>query len=432
MAISLPQTPDGDQYEDLVAATLRVLGYFVETRLTLREDNKEVLELDVVATPAGEQSVERTLYEAKKDGFHFSNLFKLFGQRIYLAIERACIVSLIPGPLRYLPVFEAKGEEIGVRVCHFGLDSSATTLAPARNMVTDEERERLAFVAWYQQIARRLAIHALLTECNTRVGNKVCDNARDYLFNVRTSFFQKTPLARAEALYNAYFNHERLSGDALAIMAQEEKVSAGTGAWNRVNDSSTWLWVQAIMYLESSARFIIVKNALDDFLARGEAPPPHTTLKIGGLSFDVPLHPLPASFHTGLERLRDHPRSLWIPYLFQTFSDLLGGFLFFNDDQDLKLLEALTTIPRAELVPTLRLIDDFFAPDGGSMLYEQKGQLLCLKMTPAFVRGGGAFTRKVFFGIDDYDSRYPDMGWLLRKWHNALYEILEPVLKKGS
>jgi len=79
-------------------------------------------------------------------------------------------------------------------------------------------------------------------------------------------------------------------------MAAEAGISSNQAAWNRVNDGPDWLWVQAIMYLESSARFIIIKNALDDFLARGSAPPPHATLKVGSLSLEMPLE------HSGIER----------------------------------------------------------------------------------------------------------------------------------
>lgn len=71
MTISLPQKPNGNQYEDLIAATLRVLGYFVEANLVLREDGREVLELDVVATPTGMSGAKRHLYEAKQSDVGF-------------------------------------------------------------------------------------------------------------------------------------------------------------------------------------------------------------------------------------------------------------------------------------------------------------------------------------------------------------------------
>ena len=61
MPLTPPSSPDGEQYEDFVVATLKALGYFTETRLTLREGKKEVLELDVVATPSGAATSDREL-----------------------------------------------------------------------------------------------------------------------------------------------------------------------------------------------------------------------------------------------------------------------------------------------------------------------------------------------------------------------------------
>lgn len=429
MPISLPETPTGDQYEDLVVATLRAQGYFVEPRLTLRENNKEVLELDVVASPAGAPTADRILYEAKKGGIHFGDLFKLFGQRIHLEIPRACLVSLLLTDPQYLPTYEAKGRELNVQVCHYAIGSPADNLAVPRNGLTNEQRERLIAASWYGQIAQRTAIGALLNECKKRAGTACCDDARKYLFNVRAAFFQAEPLARAEALYSAYFTHPRLTGDAVGLMASESGIRSERAAWNRVTDGGEWLWVQAIMYLESSARFVIVKNALDDFLVRGAAPPPATTLKLGSLSVDIPLHALPGSFHAGLRRLRDHPYGTRIPYLFQAVFELLGGFVMIHDDVEMDFLATLTGIPRDDLVPALRLIDDFFGGNDQSMLYEHQNELLCFKMIPGFVRGGGSFARKIVFDINDYRKRYPRTGWLLGQWHNSLYKILEPVLR---
>jgi hypothetical protein len=109
MPITLPTSPNGEQYEDFVVASLKVLGYFAESRLTLREGGKEVLELDVVATPAGASGKDRQLFEAKKDAFHFTNIFKLFGQRTYLQIANACLVGLKTPDALHMPVFEARG-----------------------------------------------------------------------------------------------------------------------------------------------------------------------------------------------------------------------------------------------------------------------------------------------------------------------------------
>jgi hypothetical protein len=51
-------------------------------------------------------------------------------------------------------------------------------------------------------------------------------------------------------------------------------------------------------------------------------------------------------------------------------------------------------------------------------------------MTPGFVRGGGAFLRKLAFDLKEYQDKYPGLGWLLAKWHGAAYRVLEPALMK--
>src|SRR5437762_7545975 len=94
MPIALPKNPGGEDYEDLLTAILRVQGYFTETRLTLRAEKKEVLELDVVATPLGKGNAEKCLYEAKKDSVKFEHIFKLYGQKTYLKIPSAVLVSM--------------------------------------------------------------------------------------------------------------------------------------------------------------------------------------------------------------------------------------------------------------------------------------------------------------------------------------------------
>ena len=105
---------------------------------------------------------------------------------------------------------------------------------------------------------------------------------------------------------------------------------------------------------------------------------------------------------------------------------------FFEDDDELTLLEKLTNIPKNRIISSLKLLDHFFASDDRSFFYTQKNQLLCLKMVPSFVRGTGCFLRQTIFDLEEYNEKYTEMGWLLSKWHNALYYLLEPYLSIES
>lgn len=49
-------------------------------------------------------------------------------------------------------------------------------------------------------------------------------------------------------------------------------------------------------------------------------------------------------------------------------------------------------------------------------------------MTPGVARAIGSFHRLKYFEFDDYDKKYQNVGWLLRKWHAAGYHVLSSEL----
>jgi hypothetical protein len=429
MTISLPEKPTGMEYEDFVAATLRALGYFVETRVVLREEKKEVLELDVVATPLACPSKDRELYEAKKGGVSFSNLFKLYGQRVYLGVKAACLASLESSDPTHKAVYESKGAELGVRVCCHPVDyDRLDTLASPQNALGSDQRKATVVAAWYLQIAKRLAQAAHSQQCKAHKGDALHEQLRRYGFDVQASFFAKTPLQRAESLYAAYFDHPKLSGDVVSLLAKERAVEARM-IWNEVNDTHKHLWLQHQILTEATARIAIIKHALDHVVDTGGARVPTFALKIGSQAYNVQAHNLPPRFVEGLVTLHSHPHSLRLPYLFQSFVELLGGFIFPGSGDELAFVQALTGVPQAEILPAIRLLDEFFAPPGGSLFYEVKSEMLCLKMVPGFVRGIGSFLRQDLFALKEYSDKYSGHGWLLAKWHNAAYYALEQELE---
>ena len=426
MSISLPSDPNGEQFEDLIVSVLMTLGYFVESNMTLSQDGKEILELDVVATPVGEGAAARTLFEVKKEGLNFTNTFKLYGQKIYLGINDACLVSMRGASEDHLPIYQAKGRELGISMCPFPMTSvDLASLREQKNSLAAEKVNSIIGGLWYLNIARRQALSELKKRCKSLHGVAPYENAKKYLFSTRASFFQKEALARAETLYNAYFDNPKLSGALVSHVAQS-KGESEDAMWAKVRDTHEHLDIQAIMDLESVARFVIVKNALDDAFERGDAPPPASRIEFPGLSVDIPRHDLPANYFNGLERMRSHEHGSKIPYLFEVFYSLLGGYIFYEDQDELELLSQITNIPPKNLIECIHFMDDFF----GSFFFKNKYKMLCMKSVPAIVRGGGAFVRQNAFGFKEYRDKYGEAAWLLVKWHNATYNALEPHLKQ--
>jgi hypothetical protein len=427
VTISLPNNPSGPQFEDRIGAVLKALGYFVESRLVLKDGDKEILELDHIASAASGPSPDRVLYEVKRNAISFPNLFKLFGQRSWLGINEACLVSVNAPHPAHLPVYIARAKDLGIRVCiHDPANTPPSDLTSQLNQLLPSEIEAITAVGWYQEVAKRLAWAGLNAERKNRPGSIAIENVREYAFSLHAAFFLATPLARAEALYSAYLNTPKMARAALLEVADSgglEKV-----LWNKVYDDGEYYWIQSIMRLEWTARLQIVKNALDDYLQRGGAPPPTTTLKVGALVLAVPLNALPQSFHAGLARLASHATPRALPYLFQIFIEVFGGFMFYKDARELELMSRATGIPPDQILPSLMHLDDFFGQNG-SLFYTQKDELLYLKMVPAFMKGTGAFLRHALWADGDYTKTYPTSGWLLSRWHNAAYNLLAGELK---
>ncbi len=195
MTITLPKTPDGMQFEDFVAASLRTLGYFIETRIILREDKKEVLELDVVGTPIGGTVEDRILFEAKKNPPSFPDLFKLYGQREYLGIKSACLATFEDLDPDRRDIYLGIGKELGVTPhCHKIDFDHLSNLAPPRNGLDKDHIKAVAVTAWYLQIAKRVAQSELMTLCKSKRGTPLYDNLREYSFKVGDSFLPRRHL----------------------------------------------------------------------------------------------------------------------------------------------------------------------------------------------------------------------------------------------
>lgn len=430
MTISLPKNPDGEQFEDLIVSALLIMGNFVDSNMILGQDGKEILELDVVASPIGCDENGRVLYEVKKEGFNFSNAFKLYGQMTHLGIHKGCLVSMRGASESHYPIYESKGKELGISMCAFLLDDDELkldVLCEEQNSLAFEKKQKFVFALWYLNIVRRIALAKLRQQCRSNKDVEAFNNAKTYLFATRSSFFERTALGRAESLYKAYLDHPKLS-EALVKYWAAQKSEAEDEIWEKVRDTHESLDIQCVMDLESLARFSILKNAFDDFSVRGEAPPPSSEITVGEYSFEIPKHDLPLSYFDGLEMLNKHPHGSKTPYLFQVFYFMFGGFLYFKDTDELELLSSITGIPRDNVLECLRFLDIFF----GSFFWTNKYDMMCMKGVPAITRGAGCFFRQSAFELNNYSDKYGKSAWLLSKWHNATYHALEPSLKKES
>jgi len=427
MALHLPEDPSGEQFEDLLAATLRAHGYFTESRVRLRKRKHDVLEVDVLATPLG--GGPESIFEAKRETPQFPTIFKLYGQRMYLGIPTACLVSLKPIAEQHAATFEKTASEMGVAVCQHGPGGGTLeAVAPVKNELDGRVRNLVIEAGWYGNIARRIAQadFASMTAANRR--EPPYSTARDYCFAVEGSVFTKTPLGRVERLYDAYRTAGGITGTLVEKIVKDEKVTPKS-VWDDVDNTASRLWLQFVEMVEHTARLTIMKNALQHLVTTGSAKVDTMTFSFGGHTGQVPRYFLPERFVRALARLHEHSHGPRIPYCLQFFLEAMGGMISLKDGRDLDLLAAASGIPSNEVLGCLDLYDEMFGREGWSWFHDTRAELRRLKLVPAFTRAIGSYLRTLLFDLDDYDEMFPEMGWLLSRWHNAGYKILQPHLE---
>lgn len=430
MAIGLPKKPDANAYEDLIAAVLLGAGYFTETRITLKDGSTEVLELDCVATPVGAEFPNRRLYEAKSGSCGFGDLFKLYGQMTYLGIRKGAIARMEAIDADRVAAFTRFSDETGAGFCHFGTTSDADVLSPIARPLDEKLMARLVSTAWYSRIAQRVAFSKFLAYCKSSPSDPV-KNAKDYQHAIQKAFFARSAIERVHALYDAYKASPKLCGAFVDLL-----VKPGVNAesiWRANNDTNERPWLQYVCMMEHSARLGIVKNAIDHLIEKASGVAPKM-VKFGSLEFswsDFLAKSAPKAFRDTIDELDKHPYRNHLPYLMQVYIEIFGGFHSIRDDSDLELLAAITGIPAASVPECFDLYNKMF-PIGETWFYNQKDEIRVMKMVPGIYRGIGAFLRQTVYGLKTYEERFPKMGWLISRWHNAPYHTLEPILGDGA
>lgn len=418
MTIRLPPNPRDKDYEDFVTASLRARGYFVEPSLTLRQGRVEVLELDVIATPASDEWCNRIIVEAKSGNWGFRDIFKLYGWRMHVGIDRGFIMHSQELDEIKQAAIRSISLSTSIECRRLSLPTLDTDQLPqAAIAIGDELIPKVIASDWYGRIARRLGLADFNRYCRDHMDLTWVKDARLYRQRIQQSVFARTPLERVRQLYTAWQGSPNLPGQAVEELALARGCEVNR-IWRSLENTTQDLWLQYIMTLDHIARIRIIKNALDCALGCG--------LESDG---DDPIAELllPQKFQHGLERLKQNPHREKIPFLFQLFTELLGGFCLISVDDDFELMSTLTGIPADEVRPSLEMMNDFFE-FGESWFIEQRDEIMRFRVNPSLFLGTGCFFRKSVYDLDNYDEKFPQLGWLLRRWHNALYETLEPHL----
>lgn len=423
MSIRLPSDPKELTYEDLITACLTGLGFFVEANLHLREDTTEILELDIVATPVKNPIDDVLLLDAKSGKTGIADIFKMFGWRIFLNIPKACIVRPTAPDESKNRAIVRLGSETSVHVATVNLKNFDVACFPSESIAIPlTMRDKVIATAWYGRIGKRLCIQAFSQF--TKQGDVAsAATAREYRWAIEQSFFQRQPLERARAVYDAYQAAAGITGSIINEISQQSGKPSDE-LWDQVRDTKEKKALQFCLMMEHTARLRIVKNTLIHLIQREKAG----GSKEEAFSWLIEEWIMPHSCQRGMAILQEHEYRNHIPYLWQLFIEVFGGFYCLNDPCDIQALSLCSGIPEGLIPECLDLYDVFF-PNNKGWFMTAKDELRIMKNVPAIYHGTGAFLRHTLHDNGDYAKRIPAMAWLINKWHNALYEVLEPELK---
>lgn len=383
----------------------------------------------MVGSPVGGRPDTERLFEAKKDPDIFPSIFKLYGQRMYLGLPSACLVSARPIPTQQAGVLNKTAGQMSVGLCHLGLGAGDLDVAaPVHSGLDEKERQRVTVAGWYANIARRIAQDSFVRMTSAHKSDEPYSSARHYYVEVQNTVFMRGALERVEHLYDAYRTSPSLTGTFATNLANAEGVTERS-VWDDIDNTCERLWLQYVEALEHSARLAIMKNALQYIIASGKGTVDTITISFGDASAEVPRHLLPDRFVETLAALFACPWGARVPYCLQLFIEGLGGMISLTDPRDAEFLARASGIPVAEISEALNFYDRMFGREGWSWFFDTKGELRRLQLVPAFMRAMGAFQRQALFGLKDYSDEFPEMGWLLGRWHNVGYTILQPVLE---
>jgi len=423
MPIRLPIDAQGHDYEDQVCSVLLANGNYLETRLILKKGAEEVLEFDAIATPVNDHHY-RQVIEAKSGKWGMGDLFKLYGQAMYTSEQQGCLIHKKPASESKKEAISELSRQVPVRTIKFDFHSNEENDEMPCGLEIPPDTAQVVFTSsWWARSGERLAQSKFKEWIREQDQDQESIwKAREYLNSLDECLFKQTPLLRVNALYDAYKEAPQVTTNLMEYVADTSRETLKNVRQTVVNKDHR-PHLQYVMAQECRARIAIIKNAYDAILEEA------STEESKGKEFtweNIVKALLPESFKDGMDALRSHPEPEKVPFFYQVFVDVFGGFYFQDDAREMEALSSATGVAVENIRESLDLLDSFF-PIKNGWIHDGDG-ISFLKGVPAYLRGAGCFARKALYG-EEWKNEFPKASWQATQWHNALYNLLEPKLK---
>lgn len=409
VTLSLPSIPQGELYEDYVAAILSVSGLFLERRINLN-DPINILELDIVTTKFFSDHTEKTLSEIKSGDWGLTDVFKVRGWLDYLRYPKASFVVLDNQKQKF-GEYQNVASSLQIELLNVPkneeghLDESELLRHFGGSTIDKKIYECAIPTLRYAYCLERLMVEKYLKplakDVNALEGYRKLDT---YIHQIRDySFFENDVHKRLLTVFGSFQEFFHISA---RIDFEKEN-----GAYDEEYDDGitpesfrTLFYdipakqnpLHVALYAEMYNRLIMFKIAVEEAINDRE---------LKGLMRTLMRITLPSNIKKGIDKLSTYPHYYLYPILWQNFFFVLGGFLLKDKlDEEYHILSVLSGVPDDEVKLALGSFDILFPLNEGSWLFDKPNtSIRILQFMPLPFSGLGANFRRLYYRQNDND-----------------------------
>jgi len=434
----LPKLPKGKEFEEYISAFFQCGGFYVERNIIERDEKKEVLELDIVATSYEEEKAKSFIIEAKSGDWGFSDIFKIKGWLNYLRYTDGLFIT--NSPKKDSKFYENKANDIGIKLKQILRLSEAAEILketiPGCEII-EEDFDTWRFSYW---VERNLLRQLKKNKQFLYPGGKSYQKLDEYYFLLNSGiFFEENIVRRLYELYKTFNMFPRISAkcanELIGKSFDEDVEKLPKEIYESTYYKCDYNIIQISSFIEHRARLAILKNTIDYILGRRNREEKKNDAFGKNFEKDL-LSLLPTSFKKGMEQIESHKYFYRYPIYWQWFMWFFGGFILKDyENEEYMILSKKTGIPIDEIPNAMSSYQLLFPQDDGWFidLNPQVSNIKMIKMFPISFSGVGANFRRIIYADSKKYKKLSLSGENtlrdLIKWNNLTVKVLEEKFK---
>lgn len=406
--LRLPQMPQGEYYEDFIAALLCIGGFYIEKRIEMSEPIN-ILELDVVSTKLSSDCIDKTLIEIKSGQWGMPDVFKVRGWLDFLKYNKASFISLNASREQYEQRRHI-AEELQIKLLNINIAADgkidAQSFKETYGISIEEDEIFNCAVAClrYSFCLERTLIDKYLRPLTKDPSHcHWCSHIRDFIKIVtQHSFFLGNTNQRIQAVFEAYIKYKNLTARVDQLMRQGGNFEESNASvifydtfreiFYNINEGQKNC-LHIALYSELICRLTIFKQCIEVMINAEHEP---TFIR------NAMKSSLSTNLKNAITAFKEHSHFHLYPHFWQIFIFLFGGFILTDKkEEEYKLLSKFTGIPIGEIENALQAFDILFPIERGKWLIQKPNtSISILQFMPLPFCGIGANFRRMVYGKD--------------------------------